>query len=222
VVNELIREALHPYADELVLVSKVGAARGGKGEIFAADHPDELRRGIEHNLWSLGVDRLGVVNLRLMRESAPNTFFDDQLQAMVSAREDGLIGAVGLSNVSLAHLQHAVRLVEVACVRTNSIPSTASPNPCSRSADAKASPSCPSLLLVLAQRLFWDIPCWQGSRRDWGALPRRRASRWELAIAPNLLLIPGTSSRQHLHENLAPSQVHLDDDALQAISQLSR
>jgi pyridoxine 4-dehydrogenase len=73
VVNELIREALHPYTSELVLVSKVGAARGGRGEIFAADHPVELRSGIEDNLRSLGVDRIGVVNLRLMRESAPNS-----------------------------------------------------------------------------------------------------------------------------------------------------
>jgi aryl-alcohol dehydrogenase-like predicted oxidoreductase len=72
VVNQLIREALHPYPSELVLVSKVGAARGPKGEIFAHDQPEQLRRGIEDNLKTLGVDILAAVNLRLVRASAPD------------------------------------------------------------------------------------------------------------------------------------------------------
>src|ERR1700722_3986389 len=99
VVNELIWEALHPYPPELVLVSKVGAKRGKKGEVFADDEPCRLRQGIEENLRTLGTNRIGIVNLRLMRESGPDSLFDDQLETMMVARDDGLIGAVGLRKV---------------------------------------------------------------------------------------------------------------------------
>ena len=117
VVNELIREALHPYPPGLVLVSKVGARRGRRGEIFADDKPDRLRQGIEDNLRTLGTEQIGVVNLRLMRGSEPDPFFDDQLAAMMKARDDGVIRAVGLSNVSLPHLLHALKFTEIACVQ---------------------------------------------------------------------------------------------------------
>jgi pyridoxine 4-dehydrogenase len=107
VVNELIREALHRYSPELVPVSKVGARRDDRGGIFAFDEPKQLRRGIEENLRTLGVDFVPVVNLRLVRPGPPDGFFDDQLAAMISARDDGLISAVGLSNVTVAHLLRA-------------------------------------------------------------------------------------------------------------------
>jgi aryl-alcohol dehydrogenase-like predicted oxidoreductase len=116
VVNELIREALCPYPPDLVLVSKVGAARGKAGETFAYDEPAQLRSGIENNLRTLGVESLSVVNLRLMRD-ASDTFFEDQLAAMTAARDDGLIGAVGLSNVTLRQLTFALRLTDIACVQ---------------------------------------------------------------------------------------------------------
>ena len=117
VVNQLIRDALYPYPDELVLVSKVGARRDDRGGIFALDQPADLRHGIEDNLRALGVDQLPVVNLRLMRSTPPDGLFDDQLAAMVSARDDGLIKSIGLSNVTLAHLRRALRATDVACVQ---------------------------------------------------------------------------------------------------------
>ena len=117
IVNELICEALHPYPPELALVSKVGARRDDRGGIFGADEPAELRRGIEDNLRALRIDRLAVVNLRLMRDNGSDAFFDDQLAAMVSARDDGLIAAIGLSNVTLAHVLHALQFTELACVQ---------------------------------------------------------------------------------------------------------
>jgi pyridoxine 4-dehydrogenase len=117
VVNELIRSALHPYPPDLVLASKVGARRGSRGEIFADDKPSQLREGIEENLQTLGTDCIGVVNLRLMRSATPDAFFEDQLLAMISARQDGLIRAIGLSNVSLVHLLHALKLTDIACVQ---------------------------------------------------------------------------------------------------------
>src|ERR1700681_4930612 len=91
VVNELIREALHPYPRELILVSKVGARRDGNGGVVADDAPQQLRGAIEENLRTLKVDALPVVNLRLMRNAEPDPFFDDQLGAMIAARDDGLI-----------------------------------------------------------------------------------------------------------------------------------
>src|SRR5438132_9386388 len=117
IVNELIREALHPYPPQLVIVSGVGARRDARGGIFAADTPGELRRAIEENLRTLGVDTLPVVNLRLMRASGPDAFFEDQLAAMIAARDEGLIASIGLSNITVGHLLYALRLTDVACVQ---------------------------------------------------------------------------------------------------------
>src|ERR1700753_1493213 len=105
VANELIREALHPYPDTLALVSKVGARRDGTGAWLPYNQPDELRRGIEDNLRSLGTGQLAAVNLRVMEGGAPDQLFDDQLDAMIAARDDGLIAGIGLSNVTLSQLQ---------------------------------------------------------------------------------------------------------------------
>jgi pyridoxine 4-dehydrogenase len=220
VVNELIREALHPYDSELVLVSKVGAERGRRGEIFAADSPDQLRRGIEDNLRSLGVDRLAVVNLRLMRTSAPDAYFDDQLQAMVVALDDGLIGAVGLSNVSLAHLHHALRSVEVACVQNEFNPVDRVSQSVFEECRRRNLAFVPFAPLGFGSTSVLANPELVRVAARLGCTPAQVCLSWELAIAPNLLLIPGTSSRQHLRENLAASRIHLDNDARHAISQL--
>jgi pyridoxine 4-dehydrogenase len=116
VANELIREALHPYPGDLALVSKVGGRRDDSGNWLPAHEPDELRRGIEDNLRTLGTDRLAAVNLRVMDPAAgPNQpgrvdrqLFDRQLTAMITARDDGLIAGVGLSNITLEHLRIAL------------------------------------------------------------------------------------------------------------------
>ena len=101
VANELIREALHPYPDNLALVSKVGARRDQTGGWLPYSEPDQLRDGIEDNLRSLGIEQLAAVNLRMTKATEPDQRFDDQLAAMIQAREDGLIGGVGLSNITL-------------------------------------------------------------------------------------------------------------------------
>src|SRR5277367_3560861 len=95
VANELIREALYPYPDNLALVSKVGARRDQTGGWLPCNEPDQLRSGIEDNLHSLGIGQLAAVNLRVTGDE-PDQRFDDQLTAMIQAREDGLIGGVGL------------------------------------------------------------------------------------------------------------------------------
>jgi aryl-alcohol dehydrogenase-like predicted oxidoreductase len=117
VANELIREALHPYPDTLALVSKVGARRDESGGWLPFDEPDQLRQGIEDNLRSLGVEQLAAVNLRLVDDATPDQRFDDQLAAMIQARDEGLIGGVGLSNVTLEQLLRALDRTQVACVQ---------------------------------------------------------------------------------------------------------
>src|SRR5947208_1685194 len=91
--------------------------RASSSATARARQPSQLRRGIEDNLRTLRIDQLAVVNLRLMRDDGPDAFFDDQLAAMISARDDGLIAAIGVSNVTLAHVQHALRSTELACVQ---------------------------------------------------------------------------------------------------------
>src|ERR1700712_2710508 len=122
VSNELIRAALHPYPDGLVLVSKVGGARDDKGGWTPAQRPEELRAGVEANLASLDVERVDVVNLRVMdeHEAGPGgqqVDFDDQLAEMVALRDEGKIGAVGLSNVSADQVRQALDGTEIACVQ---------------------------------------------------------------------------------------------------------
>jgi pyridoxine 4-dehydrogenase len=221
VVNELIREALYPYPPDLVLVSKVGARRDERGGIFAYDKPDELRQGIEDNLSMLGVDSLPVVNLRLTRAARPDAFFDDQLAAMISARDDGLITAVGLSNITLPHLLRALELTEIACVQNayHFADRTSQPvlDECVRrgiafvpfaplgsgAAGGRSVIHAPQIARVAA-RLGWE--------------PAQVALAWILQAAPTTLLIPGTSSRVHLRQNLATSSLWLDADALRDLS----
>ena len=116
VASELIREALHPYPDNLALVSKVGARRDQAGGWLPCSDPDQLRAGIEDNLRSLGVGQLAAVNLRVTGDE-PDRRFDDQLAAMIQAREDGLIGGVGLSNITLERLRRALGRTPIACVQ---------------------------------------------------------------------------------------------------------
>src|SRR5271156_1376015 len=117
VSNELIREALYPYPENLALGSKVGTRRDDTGAWLPAGEPADLRRDIETNLRSLEVDRLAAVNLRLMDSDGPDQFFDDQLSAMIAARDEGLIGGIGLSEITFEHLQHALQRTEIACVQ---------------------------------------------------------------------------------------------------------
>jgi aryl-alcohol dehydrogenase-like predicted oxidoreductase len=218
VVNELIRTALHPYPSDLVIVSKVGASRDERGGIFADDEPAALRRGIEDNLRALDLEQLGVVNLRLMRDTGPDAFFDDQLAAMVSARDDGLIAAVGLSNVSPAHLRHALRSTEVACVQNAfhlaNRTSQAVLDECTRLGIAFV----PFAPLGSGASSLRRAPQVVDAAARFGCTPAQILLAWALAVAPNVLLIPGTASAAHLRENLAAATVVLDDETLRDLA----
>jgi pyridoxine 4-dehydrogenase len=221
VANELIHDALHPYPQDLVLVSKVGAARDAEGGWHSASSPAELREGVEDNLRSLDVDRIDVVNLRLINEPGA---FDEQLDAMVAMRDEGMIGGVGLSNVSLEQLEHGLARTEIACVQNalNVVDRAALPllERC-RSERIPFVPFFPLGSAFDSRKRVLEHPAVRATAQRLGALPSQIAIAWLLALAPNTLLIPGTSSLQHLEQNLAAADLVLDDEALASLDEAS-
>ena len=221
VVNELIRDALYPYPPQLVIVSKVGASRDAKGGIFAADAPDQLQRGIEDNLRTLDLDTLPVINLRLMRSSGPDGFFDDQLAAMTSARDDGLVASIGLSNVTLEHLLYACRFTDLACVQNEFHPADRRAQPVLDECARRKIAFVPFASLgfgAVGPNSILDAPEVRGVAARLGCTPAQVALEWALDSSPNLLVIPGTSSRRHLRENLSAAEVRLDAEAVHQLS----
>jgi pyridoxine 4-dehydrogenase len=221
IVNELIREALYPYPRELTIVSKVGAARDRKGGVFAADEPRQLRRAIEANLRTLDVEALPVVNLRIMRNAEPDARFDDQLGTMMAARDDGLISAIGLSNISRAQLLRALQVTAIACVQNLFHVTNRGSEPVLEECAQRGIAFVPFGSLgfgvtgpdaVLGRREVVE----EAARL--GVTPAQLVLAWTLALAPNMLLIPGASSVDHLRENLAASAVQLDSRALDRLS----
>jgi pyridoxine 4-dehydrogenase len=216
VVNELIREALYPYPGDLAIVSKVAARRDDTGAVLAYDEPDQLRTGIEENLLTLGVDRLTAVNLRIMDGSEPGDRFDAQLAALVEARDEGLIGGIGLSNISIEHLRRAIGQTQVVCVQNlfnlADQRSIGLLDECTLQGIAFV-PFFPLgwprgvQNAVLTSPLLVDL----GVRL--GATPAQIALAWLLDLAPNILLIPGTRTRQHLTENIRSAGVRIDEAA---------
>jgi aryl-alcohol dehydrogenase-like predicted oxidoreductase len=221
IVNELIRAALRPYPPELILVSKVGAGRDANGGVFADDEPQRLRRAIEENLRTLDVDVLPVVNLRLMRSVDPDAFFDDQLGAMIAARDDGLISAIGLSNIARAHLLRALQVTEIACVQNFFQVTNRSSQPVLEECTQRGIAFVPFGSLgfgdtgpdaVLRRREVVE------EAERLGVTPAQLVLAWTVGLAPNLLLIPGASSVAHLRGNLAAASVRLDPEAIDRLA----
>ena len=222
VSNALIREALHPYPEDLVLVSKVGAVRDDEGGWIPAQSPDQLRSGVEDNLRSLGVERLGAVNLRRMPddhlpEGVAPVPFEDQLAEMVKLRDEGKIAGIGVSTVSLEQVRQAIDTAGIACVQNAfSLVDQSDADVldlCHEHGVAyvpyfplgSAFPGMPKVtendvVVSLAERT--------------GASPAQVGLAWLLAHRANVLLIPGTSSVAHLEENLAVADVRLSPDDL--------
>jgi pyridoxine 4-dehydrogenase len=221
VANELIREALYPYSDTLALVSKVGARRDGSGGWLPYDEPDELRHGIEDNLRSLGAGQLAAVNLRLMDDAKPDQRFDDQLASMIQARDEGLIEGVGLSNVTREHLLHALEHTDIACVQNPLNLLDRASMPVLQECSSRGIAFVPFFPLGSA---FGQTNPVLGNKHvlsnadRLGLTPAQVALAWVLGLAPNVLLIPGTSSRRHLDENLAVADIKLDEDAQQQLA----
>jgi pyridoxine 4-dehydrogenase len=214
VANQLIREALHPYPQNLALVSKVGGRRDAEGAWLAVDDPADLRADIETNLRSLGVEQLAVVNLRLMDSNGPDALFDDQLAVMIAARDAGLIGGIGLSSIDVSHLVHAATQTEIACVQNPFSLADRSSQAVLDECVARAIAFVPFFPLGSAfaqDNPVLGNPIVRRAAADLGATPAQVALAWTLGVAPNVLLIPGTSSVAHLEENQAVAGIDLDD-----------
>lgn len=217
VTNRLIREALAPYPDDLVIVTKVGARRGEDGSWLLADSPEELTQAVHDNLRHLGLDVLDAVNLRVMFDAhgPAEGSIEAPLTALAELRRRGLVRHIGLSNVTPAQIAEGRRICEIACVQNHY-------NLAHRTDDA--------LIGDLAREGIAYVPYFplggftplQSSTlsevaRGLGATPMQVALAWLLRRAPNLLLIPGTSSVAHLRENLAAAGLDLPDDAAVAL-----
>jgi pyridoxine 4-dehydrogenase len=213
VTNQIIKQALHPYPDGLVIVTKVGARRGQDKSWLHALSRQELIDGVHHNLRNLGVDRLDVVNLRVggMMEPSEGSI-EEPLTALAELKRQGLIRHIGLSNVTPRQFAEGQRITEIVCVQNFY-------NVAQRKDDA--------FIDALAQQGIAYVPFFplggftplQSSTLDRvaasiQATPMQVALAWLLQRSPNILLIPGTSSVKHLRENLAAASFELPSDAI--------
>jgi aryl-alcohol dehydrogenase-like predicted oxidoreductase len=219
VANDLIREALHPYPEDLVIVSKVGAARDQTGQWLPAQRPEELRAGVEANLASLRLDQVPVVNLR--RYPGSDVPFADQLAAMIEMCEEGLIGAVGLSAITLDEYRQGTSATTIACVQNARNVVDRSDQDVFDACAADGVPYVPFFPLgsaFMADRPVLTHPEVNATAARLGVTPAQVALAWLLHASPNVLLIPGTSSLEHLEENLAAGDVTLDGEAMRALA----
>jgi aryl-alcohol dehydrogenase-like predicted oxidoreductase len=227
VANELIREALHPYPADLALVSKVGGDRDDQGGWVPAQDPDDLRRRLEDNLRTLETDQLAAVNLRVFGGEDPSIpgevdreLFDRQLTVMIKARDEGLIGGIGLSSITLDHLRIALDRTEIVCVQNayNLVDRASQPvlDACIEHGIAFV-PFFPLGSGFSADNPVLGHPAVQRAASRLGRTPAQIALAWTLSVAPNVLLIPGTSSVSHLDQNTAVAHIELDDETKQQL-----
>ncbi|UAN44168.1 aldo/keto reductase family oxidoreductase [Serratia sp. JSRIV001] len=212
--NQIIRQALHPYADDLVIVTKIGARRDEQGAWLPAFSPAELTQAVHDNLRNLGLDVLDVVNLRCMFDAhgPAEGSLEEPLSVLAELQQQGLVRHIGLSNVTSAQVAQGQKICEIVCVQNNY-------NLVHRDDDA--------LIDELAGKGIAYVPFFplggftplqsttlSEVAQQVGASPMQVAIAWLLQRSPNILLIPGTSSLAHLKENLAAAQLKLPSDAV--------
>jgi aryl-alcohol dehydrogenase-like predicted oxidoreductase len=216
ITNQLIRQALHPYPDNLVIVTKVGARRGADGSWPHARSRQEIIDAVHDNQRNLGLDALHVVNLRLGGFTGPTDEpFEEPLTALAELKQQGLIRHIGLSTVSSRQLAEAQKITEIVCIQNFY-------NLAQRGDDG--------FIDALAQEGIAYVPYFplggfsplQSSRLNevaasLHATPLQTALAWLLHRSPNILLIPGTSTVRHLHENLKAASLKLTDEALASL-----
>ncbi len=224
VANDLIREALFPYPEDLRIVTKVGGRRDEKGAWLPAQRPEELRSGVEENLRSLKLEHLALVNLRLIGGGEAEVPLEEQLGTLEDLRGEGKLALIGLSNVTVETVHESLAQADIACVQNGysildrshedvlelciehdlafvpffPLGSAFTGGPAALAAD-------PAVAAVAARR---------------GATPSQVALAWLLARDEHILLIPGTSSVVHLEENHAAADLVLDREDLEALEQV--
>jgi pyridoxine 4-dehydrogenase len=222
VTNQIIREALHPYPDDLVIVTKVGAVRGEDASWIPAPEPEDIKRGVHDNLRNLGVDTLDVVNVRIMGtvHAPAEGSIEKQVAALAELQRQGLVRHIGLSNATSAQVAEAQGIAEIVCVQNHY-------NLIQRDDDA--------LVDELAAKGIAYVPFFplggftpiQSSAlskvaQTIGATPMQVALAWLLYRSPNILLIPGTSSLEHLRENMQAGQWRLPDEVRAELDAMGR
>lgn len=213
VVNEIIREALHPYPDGLHLVTKVGARRGADGGWIMSRHPEDLKAQVYDNLRHLGVETLDVVNLRLGDVDIPNEdSVAEQFGALAELRERGLIRHLGLSAASVAQLAEARAIAPVVTVQNLYNLANRRDEALLRRTAAENIVFVPYFPLGGFTPLQSETLAKVAARLE--ASPQQVALAWLLRRSPNIALIPGTSSVGHLRENIAAAALVLPDDAV--------
>lgn len=217
VTNRLIREALSPYPDDLVIVTKIGARRGGDASWLPAFGADELARAVEDNLGNLGLETLDVVNLRLMFDAhqPAEGSLAAPLKILADLQRQGLVRHIGLSNVTPGQFEEARQIAEIVCVQNQY-------NLAHRDDDAFIDMlAAQGVAYVPFFPLGGFTPLQSSALSDVATrlhvTPMQVALAWLLQRSPNILLIPGTSSVAHLHENLAAASLVLPEDALAAL-----
>ncbi len=228
--NELIRDALHPFPEDLVLVSKVGAENGDRGGLVPAQRPEQLRASVAANLASLGVEQLAVVNLRrldiqpgLRAEGDQRVDLDSQLAELVALRDEGKIGGIGLSNVSPGQLRQALP-AGIACVQNAySVLDRSSESllDLGREQDLAWVPFFPLGSAFPGRAKVTEHPVVLAAAASLGATPAQVGLAWLLAHYSHTLLIPGTANPAHLAENLTAGRLHLDPDTIATLDRLA-
>ncbi|TIO74575.1 MAG: aldo/keto reductase family oxidoreductase [Mesorhizobium sp.] len=222
VTNRLIREALAPYPDDLVIVTKIGARRGSDASWLPAYSPEELTQAVHDNLSNLGLDAIDVVNLRIMFDThgPAEGSIEAPLTALAELQRKGLVRHIGLSNVTRAQIREGRKICEIVCVQNQY-------NLAHRNDDA--------LIDELARDGIAYVPFFplggfsplqsstlSGVAERLGATPMQVALAWLLNRSSNILLIPGTSSVRHLRENLAAAGLELSEDVLSELEGVAK
>ncbi|UIN37506.1 aldo/keto reductase family oxidoreductase [Methylobacterium oryzae] len=220
VTNQIIREALHPYPDGLVIVTKVGATRGADASWNPAFSAADLTRAVHDNLRNLGVDALDVVNLRLMFDvhGPAEGSIEAPLTVLADLQRQGLIRRIGLSNATPRQVAGGRRITDIVCVQNQY-------NLAHRGDDAFIDDLAAAGIAYVP---FFPLGGFSPLQSDTlsavaaglGATPMQVALAWLLRRSPNILLIPGTSSLGHLRENLAAATLALPDEAMAALDRI--
>lgn len=219
--NQLIREALHPYRDDLVIVTKIGAMRGNDASWLPAFTPAELATAVHDNLRNLGLDVLDVVNLRIMFDvhGPAEGSIEAPLTALAELQRKGLVRHIGLSNVTRTQLAEGRAIVDIACVQNHYNLAHRSDDRLIDELSAAGIAYVPFFPLGGFTPLQSSVLDEVAAQLD--ATPLQTALAWLLHRAPNILLIPGTSSVAHLKQNLASANLKLPSKALAVLNQLS-
>lgn len=221
VTNQIIHEALHPYSEDLLIVTKIGAKRGDDGSWNPAMKPDELTRAVHDNLRNLGLDALDVVNLRLMFGEKPTEgSLEAPLNALVKLQKQGLVRHIGLSNVTRKQVAEGRAITDIVCVQNHY-------NLAHRDDEAMIDELADAGIAYVPFFPLGGFTPLQSTTlsevaRILDATPMQTALAWLLQRSPNILLIPGTSSLPHLHENLAAAGLELSDGLVGKLDQVGK